>query len=74
MYYHIGYVDLFHAVRFREFAFRVTRVSFTLFALEFRLFKKAVSLVGTDPKSGKLWDSYVMYETSCVGGLILFVT
>ena len=30
-------------------------------------FQKAVSLVGTDPKSGKLWDNYVMYETSCVG-------
>ena len=28
-------------------------------------FKKAVSLVGTDPKSGKLWDNYVMFETSC---------
>ena len=30
------------------------------------LFQQAVSLVGTDPNAGKLWDSYVMYETSCV--------
>lgn len=25
-----------------------------------------MSLVGTDPGAGKLWDSYVMYESSCV--------
>lgn len=34
-------------------------------------FAKAVSYVGTDPKSGKLWDSYVMFETSCVSYIIL---
>ena len=30
-------------------------------------FQKAVSYVGTDPKSNKLWDNYVMFESSCVG-------
>ena len=34
-------------------------------------FQKAVSYVGTDPKSNKLWDNYVMFETSCV--CIVFV-
>lgn len=41
-------------------------LSFCLF-VSASYFQKAVSLVGTDPKSGKLWDNYVMYETSCVG-------
>lgn len=35
-------------------------------ALNRRLFEKAVSFVGTDPKSSKLWDNYIMFETSCV--------
>ena len=58
-------MDLLYGLRVRVSPGGVERVVLLHF-INPRLFKRAVSLVGTDPKSGKLWDNYVMFETSCV--------
>ena len=62
--YYMSFASTYMQAKAREFRFFLPFTS--------SLFQKAVSLVGTDPGAGKLWDLYVMYESSCVPPFPLF--